>query len=330
MGPETLAQVLCPLQDILKRQSNADLLVGLDISDDAAVYKISDQVAIISTVDFFTPVVDDPYHFGAIAAANAMSDVYAMGGEVFLALNICAFPASLSPKVISEILRGGAEKVAEAGGVIGGGHTILDDEPKYGLAVLGKVHPDNVKTKSGAKVGDVLVLTKPLGTGVITTALKMGKAISADVNGAVDSMAALNRDAARILSSVQVSACTDVTGFSIIGHTLELAQKSQARIKLFFDKIPWLTGTKNYGDEDMFPGGCKRNRTFYEKHTDFANSISDREKNILFTPETSGGLLAAVPAETAGSLSGTFQHKHPLFSVVGEVVEGTGVEVLKN
>ena len=218
MGPEALAQVLRPLQNMFRAEDYPELLVGLEISDDAAVYKINDEVAVIQTLDFFPPVVDDPYDYGAIAAANAMSDVYAMGGEVVLALNICGFPPDLPPDVVTEILRGGAEKVAEAGGIIAGGHTLDDKEPKYGLAVMGFVHPDCVAAKAGARPGDVLILTKPLGVGIITTALKGQVAEPGHVEAAVESMKKLNRRAARLMQSVGVNACTDVTGFALLGH----------------------------------------------------------------------------------------------------------------
>ena len=330
MGPETLAQVLRPLQNLLKKQSNPNLLVGLDISDDAAVYKISDQTAIIATVDFFTPVVDDPYHFGAIAAANAMSDVYAMGGEVFLALNICGFPADLPTHVISEILRGGAEKVAEADGIVAGGHTIIDSEPKYGLSVLGRIHPDKIITKAGAKAGDALILTKALGTGVITTALKEGKAGARDLELAVDSMKTLNRYAARILNMVHISACTDITGYSLIGHSFEMAEKSRVGIQLYSKRIPLLAGSSGYAAKNFFPGGCQRNQTFYEKQTHFDSGISDPIKRLLFTPETSGGLLAAVSIDRLDELSRLFTQEKQPFWVVGEVIAGAGIEVLND
>jgi len=193
-----------------------NLLVGLEASDDAAVYRISDELAIVLTVDFFAPVVDDPYDYGAIAAANAMSDVYAMGGEVVLALNICGFPIDLPSKAVSEILRGGAEKIAEAGGVLAGGHTVIDKEPKYGLAVMGVVHPDHTATEAGAKAGDLLVLTKPLGMGIIATALKMGMAKPDRVRRAVEVMKTLNRKAARLMQQVGIDAVTDITGFALL------------------------------------------------------------------------------------------------------------------
>lgn len=329
MGPEALAQVLRPLQDIFQSYDFPDLIVGLDSGDDAAVYKINNDVAIIQTVDFFTPIVDDPFQFGAIAAANAMSDVYAMGGEVILALNICGFPTDLPEQMISEILRGGAEKVAEAGGVLAGGHTINDKEPKYGLAVLGQVHPEELLTRAGARVGDILVLTKPLGVGLITTALKKEEAESPHVKKAAKTMMALNKEASRIIRRLEVSACTDVTGFSLLGHSCEMAQKSNVRIQLSFSQLPFLDGALDYAGKRFFPGGACNNERYYKKHVDFEAGLSEEQKMALFTPETSGGLLAAVSKDSVEFLENRFKQKRHSFWIVGEVVEGEGVEVTK-
>jgi selenide, water dikinase len=305
-----------------------DLLVGLEVSDDAAVYRVNDDVAIIQTVDFFTPVVDDAYDYGAIAAANAMSDVYAMGGEVTLALNICGFPPELPPEIVGEILRGGAEKIAEAGGVLAGGHTIDAKEPTYGLAVMGLVHPDRVWTKGGAFPGDVLVLTKPLGVGIVTTALKGGVADPAHVAEAVASMQRLNREAARLIGQIGANACTDVTGFALLGHACEMAQKGGVRLRFRFDKLPFITGAVGYADENLFPGGSCNNQRAYEAIVDFAPSLSEEMQLLLFTPETSGGLLAAVSSEKLDALLALFADVgHPSW-VVGEVVEGVGIEVV--
>ncbi len=328
MGPEALAQVLRPLQNMFRAEQYPQLLVGLEVSDDAAVYKINDEVAVIQTLDFFPPVVDDPYDYGVIAAANAMSDVYAMGGEVVLALNICGFPPDLPPEIITEILRGGAEKIAEAGGVLAGGHTLDDEEPKYGLAVMGLIHPDRVLTKGGAQPGDVLVLTKPLGVGIITTALKGEMADPAHVAAAVGSMKKLNRQAARLIQQVGVHACTDVTGFALLGHACEMAERSDARFRFYFDKLPFLDGAKQYADDNLFPGGSCNNRDAYERWVDFAPSISEEMRLLLFTPETSGGLLAAIPPEKLETLTVLFaEEEHPCW-IVGEVVEGGGIEVV--
>jgi len=301
--------------------------VGLEVSDDAAVYQINDQVAVIQTLDFFPPVVDDPYDFGAIAAANGMSDVYAMGGEVVLALNICAFPVDLPLEVIAEILRGGAEKVAEAGGVIAGGHTLNDKEPKYGLSVMGLVHPDRVLTKAGARPGDVLVLTKPLGVGIITTALKGQAADPAHVAAAVESMKRLNRQAARVIQQVGVHACTDVTGFALLGHAYEMAEKSGVQLRFHLERLPFLAGALQYAEQQLFPGGTSNNQRAYEHAVRFGPGISEEMQLLLYTPETSGGLLVAVPPERLDTLTGLFADAgHPCW-VVGDVVEGEGVKV---
>jgi len=305
-----------------------DLLIGLEISDDAAVYKISDEVAVIQTLDFFTPVVDDPYDYGAIAAANAMSDVYAMGGEVALALNICGFPPDLPPEIIIEILRGGAEKVAESGGALAGGHTVDAKEPTYGLSVMGLIHPDRVLTKGGARPGDALVLTKPLGVGIITTVLKAGMAEEAHVAAAVESMKKLNRQAARLVQQVGVRACTDVTGFALLGHAYEMAERSDARFQLYLETLPFLDGAKQYADDNLFPGGSCNNRDAYARWVDFPPGLSEEMQLLLFTPETSGGLLVAVPQERLEVLVALFASEgHPCW-VVGEVAEGEGIKVI--
>jgi selenide,water dikinase len=328
MGPEALAQVLRPLQNMFRAEEHPELLVGLEVSDDAAVYKINDELAVIQTLDFFTPVVDDPYDYGAIAAANAMSDVYAMGGEVVLALNICGFPPDLPPEVIVEILRGGAEKVVEAGGVLAGGHTLDDKEPKYGLAVMGLVHPDRVLTKAGARPGDVLILTKPLGVGIITTVLKGEVADPAHVAAAVENMKMLNRDAARLIQQVGVHACTDITGFALLGHGYEMAEKSGVRLRFYVDRLPFLEGAMQYAEEWLFPGGSCRNQSAYERWVDFGPGVSEEMQMLIFTPETSGGLLVAVPPERLETLTALFTREgHPCW-VIGEVLEGEGIEVV--
>jgi selenide,water dikinase len=328
MGPEALAQVLRPLQNMFRAEEYPELLVGLEISDDAAVYKINDAVAIIQTLDFFPPVVDDPYDYGAIAAANAMSDVYAMGGEVVLALNICGFPPDLPPEVIIEILRGGAEKVAEAGGVLAGGHTLDDKEPKYGLAVMGLIHPDRVLAKAGARPGDVLVLTKPLGVGIITTALKGQVADPAHVAAAVENMKRLNRNAARLIQQVGVHACTDITGFALLGHGYEMAEKSGVRLRFYVDKLPFLEGAVQYAEDWLFPGGTCNNERAYEHAVRFEPGISEEMQQLLYTPETSGGLLVAVPPERLERLTAIFNAEGQGHWVIGEVVEGEGIEVV--
>ena len=328
MGPETLAQVLRPLEGMFRAEQYPNLLVGLEISDDAAVYKISDEVAVVQTVDFFTPVVDDPYDYGAIAAANAMSDVYAMGAEVTLALNVCGFPPELPAEIVGEILRGGAEKIAEAGGVLAGGHTIDAKEPTYGLAVMGLVHPERIWTKGGARPGDALVLTKLLGVGMVTTALKGQVADPAHVAEAVECMKRLNREAARLIGQVGPNACTDVTGFALLGHSYEMAQKGGARLRLMFDEIPFVAGAVGYAEDNLFPGGSCNNQRAYEQHVDFAPRLSEEMQLLLFTPETSGGLLAAVPPGKLDALLARFAEAgHPCW-VIGDVMEGEGITVV--
>ena len=314
---------------MFRAEEYPELLVGLEISDDAAVYKINDEVAVIQTLDFFPPVVDDPYDYGAVAAANAMSDVYAMGGEVVLALNICGFPPDLPPEIIAEILRGGAEKVAEAGGIIAGGHTLDDKEPKYGLAVMGFVHPDRVATKAGARPGDVLILTKPLGVGIITTALKGQVADPGHVAAAVESMKKLNRHAARLMQSVGVNACTDITGFALLGHAQEMAEKSGVGIRFYLEKLPFLEGARGYAEDWLFPGGTCRNQEHYAPQARFAPDIPEEMQMLLYTPETSGGLLIAVPAEKLEELTTIFSAEGQEHWVIGEVVEGEGIEVVQ-
>ena len=325
MDPMVLAQVLRPLQGMFSPAKHPNLLVGLQVSDDAAVYKISDEIAVIQTLDFFTPIVDDPYDFGAIAAANAMSDVYAMGGEVALAMNICGFPPDLPVEMISEILRGGAEKVAESGGALVGGHTVDDKEPKYGLSVMGLIHPDKILTKGGAKPGDILFLTKPLGVGMVTTALKADVADPAHIPPAVESMKRLNRQAAQLAQTVGVHACTDITGFSLLGHGFEMAEKGGVCLRFSFGKLPFVAGAKQYAEEWLFPGGSCKNQTCYESQVHFSGEFSEEMQLLLFTPETSGGLLLAVAPENAEALRSAFAAAGAFCAEIGDVVKGNGI-----
>jgi len=315
------------LKEMFRDISHPKLLVGLEAPDDAAVYKIDESTAIIFTLDFFTPIVDDPYAFGAIAAANAMSDVYAMGGEVLLALNICAFPADLPKEIIIKILQGGAEKVKEAGGVIAGGHTVDDREPKYGLAVIGIVHPSHIITKSGAKPSDMLVLTKPLGSGLIATAAKAGVAIEEHVEAAIAYMTRLNKDASRAMLAVGVHAATDISGFSLLGHALEMAWQSKVGMRISLKSIPLIDGAIQYARQFLFPAGTCSNETAYGRHVRFADVISQEMRMLLFTPETSGGLLIAVPKERLERLSSELTMRGVDHWVIGEVVEDEGIEV---
>lgn len=328
MGPQALAQVLQPLAGMVPPERKADLLVGLAEGDDAAVYRINDDTALVFTADFFTPVVDDPYDFGAIATANALSDVYATGGEPIMALNIAAFPSDLDPAVIAAIVRGGAEKAAEAGCAVAGGHTIQDAEPKFGMAVVGFAKPDRLFLKTGARPGDALVLTKALGTGIITTAAKRGDVEPGVLAEAVASMKRLNRDAARIFLAAGVRAATDVTGFSFAGHALELAEKSGVGLVVHASALPFIGGAAECVRRGNVPGGALRNRSAYEGKVRFEGSLppidDDAFRTLLFAPETSGGLLAAVPKgaldEVLSELA-ALESSGVLAALVGECVE---------
>lgn len=280
------------------------------------------------TTDFFTPVVDDPYDYGAIAAANSLSDIYAMGGSPFLALNIAALPPTLPTEISAEIFRGGAEKAREAGVVIAGGHTIQDKEPKYGLIAIGFVDPTKMITKSGAVAGDKLVLSKPLGFGTTTTALKNGSAEPGDVAEAVRWMQQLNKSAAELAVDLQVRGGTDITGFSLLGHGHEMAQASGVRLKFSFGQIPFLSGAQRYAREWIFPGGSLDNRAYFGSWVTFIPQIDEPSQMLLFDAQTSGGLLLSVPPEKITLLLEKAEHIGLALWEVGEVVEGSGIEVI--
>ncbi len=316
------------MEHLFTHSDYPNLLVGLEASDDAAVYKISDELAVVQTLDFFTPIVDDPYTYGAIAAANAMSDVYAMGGEVALALNIACFPAHLPPDMITEVLRGGADKVREAGGVIAGGHTVDDEEPKYGLAVMGFVHPEHIAIKSGARPGDALLLTKPLGAGMITTAAKGDVAAAEHLSAAVEAMLQLNRVGAKLVPKFGLQAMTDITGFALLGHGYEMAEHSGVRLRIEVDSLPFLPGAREYAESWLFPGGSNRNREHFGQWVSSAAGISEELLMLLFTPETSGGLLVAVPQETLSQVEAFLREAGQAYWVIGQVAEGAGIELL--
>jgi selenide,water dikinase len=293
LGADMLAQVLQPLR---QRQAPPALLVGLEAIDDAAVYQINEKQAVITTADFFPPVVDDPYTYGAIAAANALSDVYAMGGQVLLAINLVAWPDTLDTAVLSEVLRGGMDIVEQAGSVIAGGHSIADSEPKYGLAVTGLVDPRHILTKGGAKVGDLLILSKPLGTGLLTTAQKRGLVRPEDMQAAVQSMTRLNRRASELLvqAGSAVHAVTDITGFSLAGHAWEMALQSQAVMHFDYQAFPFLPNVREYAAAGCIPGGTERNARHLLTHVRFGSQLGAIEQTLLFDPQTSGGLFAAI------------------------------------
>ena len=291
------------------------------------MWRLDENRALVATTDFFTPVVDDPYDYGAIAAANALSDVYAMGGQPFMALNIAALPPDLPPEISGEILRGGAEKALEAGVVLAGGHTIQDKEPKYGLIVLGFVDPRRTITKGGARSGDILVLSKPLGFGTVTTALKRGVAQAEDVAEAVRWMKRLNKSAGQLANEFEVRGGTDITGFSLLGHSLELANASGVGLHFTFERIPLTGGARRYADEWIFPGGSSDNRLYYGSQVQFAPEIDEASQMLLFDAQTSGGLLLCVPPDKLDALlARAAQLDQPLW-VIGEVTPGKGILV---
>ena len=280
------------------------------------------------TTDFFAPLVDDPYAYGAIAATNAMSDVYAMGGEVVLALNIAAFPDDLAAETVAAILSGGADKVAEAGGILAGGHTIIDAEPKFGLAVLGLVHPQRVLTKAGARPGDALFLTKALGTGIISTAAKQGDAADEHLDTAIESMTRLNRHASHLAREAGARALTDITGYSLLGHGYEMAAASGAALLFNASCVPLLPGALEYAARGITTGGAARNRSYLAGKVSLASGIPEAMEHLLFDPQTSGGLLFAVAPENAGQVESLFAVADEPVWRVGDVAEGERVEVV--
>ena len=321
-------QVLRALDNLFPAEQHPNLLVGLGSPDDAAVYRLNDEQALIQTVDFFTPIVDTPYEYGAIAAANALSDVYAMGGEVLFALNIAALPPDLPTDMMTEILRGGADVVRSVGAAIAGGHTIQDKEPKYGLAVTGLVHPGRILTKGGARPGDVLVLTKPLGTGTITTALKRGQVAPAHLDAAIISMMRLNRVASQAARAAGARSATDITGFGLIGHTSEMAEASGVRFRIRFDALPWLPGALGYAEAWVFAGGAHNYHAFYNPLVTYTRPVLDWQETLLHDPQTSGGLLVAVPSDRLDAFMAVCGERGQPAWVIGEVVEGSGIEIV--
>ncbi|MBI5875957.1 MAG: selenide, water dikinase SelD [Deltaproteobacteria bacterium] len=324
MGHDALAQVLRQLPEV----TDKNLLVGAKHADDAGVYKLTDDIAVVNTLDFFPPIIDDPYTFGQISAANALSDVYAMGGIPRLAMNIVAFPANLDLSILQEIINGSTDKLKEAGVILVGGHSIEDKEIKYGLSVTGLVHPQKVITNAGARPGDKLVLTKPLGVGVITTALKRGKIKPEDVQGAIESMKALNDKASQIMQEIGVNACTDITGFGFLGHAMEMAEASGVSMIVkvkdmpFFPKaIELIKKAKNH------PKTIKSNKEYLGGRVNVSDSVTPEQINLLYDPQTSGGLLIAVPLEKSQIVFERLSHAGVQASVVGEVIEKRGVVI---
>jgi cysteine desulfurase len=320
--PQSLEKILAGLP----RSEDLNLLVGTETSDDAAVYRISDDIAIVQTVDFIPPVVDDPYTYGAIAAANALSDIYAMGGKPMFALSVVGFPEKVLPlDVLQEIIRGAADKVAEAGIQIAGGHSIEDSEPKFGLVVTGRCHPDRILRNRGARPGDVLVLTKPIGVGILTTAMKRGYASREAADAAIRSMSELNRQSAELLSEFDVHACTDITGFGLLGHLKEMIAGSNTDAEISFARVPLLSRVTEYAEAGMVPGGSLNNLSFVSDILVCKNGISDTQKKILADAQTSGGLLVSMAASDAEKFIKTMPASEGLpAAVIGKIVEGSG------
>jgi selenide,water dikinase len=311
------------------QKTPAELLVGLDVTDDAAVYLVAPDTAIVETLDFFPPIVDDAYASGAIGAANAMSDVYAMGGEVLFALNIAAWPEDAPLTQLERLFQGATDKVGEAGAVIAGGHTVLDREPKYGLAVTGRVHPEHMLLKSRLRAGDTLWLTKPIGTGVLTTAHKNGDLAAADLASAIASMVALNRDAARAAVDAELHAATDVTGFSLVGHAHEMAERSSVGVRIRASVVPLLPGARSHAERGISFGGLERNRAYFDDGVKVRfEGVDDVLRTLLLDPQTSGGLLVGVPSAHADAWQRACVAKDVRPVQVGEVTAGSGVIVV--
>lgn len=317
-GAKVGAGVLAQLLDGIQVHNDPNLLVGFDKSDDASVYKISDELALVQTVDFFPPIADDPYLFGQIAATNALSDVYAMGGEPKLALNLMCVPKDMPSEAVHQMLRGGYDKVYEAGCLITGGHSIFDEEPKYGLAVTGFVHPDKILTNSGAKPGDVLLLTKPLGIGILSTAHKGELASPEGMELAYRLMTTLNKAARDVMVNFRVHACTDVTGFSLMGHLLEMTQGSEVQAVVHVNGVDIIEEAADLAKMGVLPEGMYRNRTFAEPSVDMGNTPLHLQ-DVLFDPQTAGGLLIAVDPADADELLAALTPCVPSAQRIGEI-----------
>ena len=322
-GAKVGAGVLAQLLEDIRVHRDPNLLVGFDKSDDASVYKISDELALVQTVDFFPPIADDPYLFGQIAATNALSDVYAMGGEPKLCLNIMAVPRDMPKEAVHRLLKGGYDKVYEAGALITGGHSILDDEPKYGLAVTGFVHPDRILTNAGARPGDVLLFTKPIGIGVLTTAAKADMVSPAGMELAYRMMTTLNKAARDIMVRYRVHACTDVTGFGMLGHLYEMAQGSDVQITLHVGAIDLIPEALELARMGILPEGMYRNRAFAEAAVDPGDTELAKQ-DLLYDPQTAGGLVMAVDPEDAEALYRELQDAVPSAQNIGSVHAYTG------
>ena len=302
----------------IPRVTNENVLVGFDTADDAGVYRLTPELALVQTVDFFTPIVDDPYTYGAIAAVNALSDVYAMGGKPMSALSLLAYPANGDVDDLVQILKGGADKIHESGCVILGGHSVADEEIKFGYAVTGTIHPERIKTNAGARDGDALVFTKRIGTGVVTTALKRGIASGPDVEAAILSMVTLNRRACEAMLAFDVHGCTDVTGFGLIGHAREMALGSGVTIEIDAAAVRFLPGALDYARQGALPGGLKNNREFASCAVEMAREIAPEAESLLYDPQTSGGLLISLPERDAAQLERTLSDAYRIGRVVAK------------
>lgn len=319
IGPADLSEVIRMLPPA---EPNPNLLVGLETSDDAGVYKLTDDLALVQTLDFFTPIVDDPYSFGQIAAANALSDIYAMGGKPLTALNIVAFPISvLDKEILSDIMRGAGDKVKEAGATLVGGHSIDDKEPKFGLAVTGTVHPDKVRANAGAKPGDKLILTKPIGVGILTTSIKRSLLSEEEIDRVTTVMATLNKTAAEVMEPYNVHACTDVTGFGLLGHASEMAKGSQAGITIYKEQVPLLPRVRELAEQGVIPGGTKNNFAHLDGEVSFPAQMDELDQLILCDAVTSGGLLISVSGDEAESLLAQLIEKGVEAALIGEVTD---------
>lgn len=315
IGPAILDSVLCNLPIF----ENPNLLVGFDKKDDACVYKISDDKVSIQTVDFFPPMVDDPYTFGQIAATNALSDIYAMGGDPAVAMNLLCFPSCLDPFLMHDILSGGYSKIAEAGAVVAGGHTIADPTPKYGLCVTGFAHPKEILTNSNAQVGDLLVLTKPIGIGILNTAAKAELLSSEKIKEVTNIMITLNKYAKESLKNLNVNSCTDITGFSLIGHSYEMASGSNKTIKIFTDYLPIIDDALSFAKMGIIPEGMYNNLEYLKDLFKCDNNISQEMKDLLLDPQTSGGLLISMPEKDALEYVSRMELHNPWTKIIGEV-----------
>lgn len=305
------------------------LLVGLESSDDAAIYQIDENRTLIQTLDFFTPVIDDPYTFGQIAAANSLSDVYAMGGVPLTAMNIVCFPNCLPPEVLGEIMRGGADKIYESGAVLVGGHSVDDDEPKYGLSVTGMVPPSDIRANSHAKPGDVLILTKPLGLGIINTAIKADFTSEETIKKAIFTMSYLNRDARDVMQEVGVNGCTDITGFGLLGHSYEMASASEVSLEINADKVPIIKEAVDLGEMGMVPAGTYGNKEYVNDHIHWIGKTSDIMKDLLCDPQTSGGLLISVPEEKVPLLLSKLEDRSKTpYAAIGRVLPRGEKEII--